>query len=179
MLLPTSMREKYRIRFENNTCEVEGRTFMSEHVILLSPSKVKIIMSEDTVKMEAEYSKMPRTLNHGNYLLISTNLESGVPGYETFEGTVREEGETLKGEGELGIRGSWSRHYAKVEIMDRNEGSVIRVFGNELILEGSAIDMINLLGGRFQTFFVKTSPSSLTEVTKEGEKVKIRVVPKG
>lgn len=57
VLLPTSMREKYRIKFENNTCEVDGRTFSSEHVVLSSPFKVKISMNEETVKMEAEYSR--------------------------------------------------------------------------------------------------------------------------
>lgn len=122
---------------------------------------------------------MPRISNYGNYLYISTSPDSNVPTYESFEGVVQESGkDLLKGEGELGIRASWNKHYVRLEIFDRNEGSMVRVFGSELELEGNAIDLVNLLGGRFQSFFVKTSPNSVTEVKKEGEKVVVKVSKK-
>ncbi len=175
MLVPMDMKEKSRVRFENNQCIVEGRSFSTEHVVLVKPSHVKIAMDEEGVKMEAEYEGVPRLSAYGNYIVVGVSSDRYIPLWEKLEGSVRGEGEEKgEGKGEIGIRGSMSRGYITVEIIGQDVKPV-KFYGKSVELEAESPDFVNVLGSRYQTFYVKTNKDSHTKVTKEGEKLKIVV----
>ncbi len=174
MLIPASMKEKVRIRYENNVCDMEGRTFNSEHVVLMYPDRVTIIMTDESVKMEAEYEKPPKVNHYGQYVIISPKGEH-LPLWDSLGGELKEEGDKITGEGEIGIRASMGRHYITIELADKNKGSIMRLYGNEVEVEAEKPDLVNVLGNQYQSFYLKTPKDSKTEVIKDSDKIKIKV----
>ena len=175
MLIPTSMKEKFRIRFENNMCDVDGRSFNSEHVVLVSPSYVRIRMGDEGVIMEAEYDSPPKANSYANHIIIGASGEKYLPVWESLRGKVKNEGEKVVGEGEIGIRASGNKHYITVEVMDQDKSSLLKIYGNEVELEGSTIDFVNILGVHYQSFYIKTAPNSFTEFERQNDKIRIKV----
>ena len=169
------MKERFRIRFENNVCNIDGRSFNSDHVVLVSPNKIRIVMDDNGIRMEAEYEKPPRTNNYGNHLMISTSNERYLPVWEQLEGEVKEENGVIKGLGEIGIRASMGKHYVTIEFMDKNKDSIVRAYSSEVELEGEGVDLANLLGVHYQTFYVKTAKNSKVEAYRENDKIKIKI----
>ena len=175
MLIPASMKERFRIKFENNVCNIDGRSFNSDHVILVSPTKIKIVMDDNGIRMEAEYDKPPRTNNYGNHLMITTSNERYLPVWEQLEGEVIEEGDVIKGSGEIGIRASMGKHYITIEFLDRNKDSVVRAYSSEVEIEGEGVELANLLGIHYQSFYVKTVKNSKMEARRDNDKLKIKI----
>ncbi|UXD21990.1 hypothetical protein IPA_00625 [Ignicoccus pacificus DSM 13166] len=175
MLIPASMKERFRIRFENNMCDVDGRSFNSEHVVLVSPSWTKIRMSDEGIYMEAEYESPPKTNSYGNHIIVGATGEKYLPVWDSLKGEAIAEEDKILGKGELGIRASANKHYITLEVLDKNKGSVLRLYGNEVELEGDAIDFVNVLGIHYQSFYVKTARNSKTEIIRENDKIKIKI----
>jgi hypothetical protein len=175
MLVPIDVKEKSRIRFENNQCIVEGRSFSTDHVVLVKPSFAKIDMNEEGVRMEAEYEGMPKFSTYGNYIVIGVSSDRYIPSWERLEGNVVKMDEKGgEARGEVGLRGSLSRGYVVLEVVG-SDAVPSKIYGKEVHVEAKNPDFINVLGSRFQTFYIKTKKDSKIIITKEKDKVKVLI----
>ncbi|NPA84379.1 MAG: hypothetical protein GXO07_00035 [Crenarchaeota archaeon] len=175
MLVPIDVKEKSRIRFENNQCIVEGRSFSTDHVVLVKPSSVKITMDEEGVRMEAEYEGMPKFSTYGNYIVIGVSSDRYIPSWEKLEGTVlRVDEKGGEARGEVGIRGSLSRGYAVLEVVG-SDAVPNKIYAKELKVHAKSPDFVNVLGSRFQTFYIKTKKDSKIDISKEEEKITVTI----
>jgi len=167
--------EKTRVRFENNQCLIEGRSYSTDHVILVEPKKLYIKLDEDGIKLDAEYEGTPRSGLYGSYVIIGVSSDKYIPSWDYLEGKVRVEGDKVIGEGELGIRGSLSNGYVVLEILGEDLKPV-RAYVKELEVEAERPDFVNALGSRFQSFYLKTPKNSMLEakITKDKAKIKVR-----
>jgi len=175
MLVPIDVKEKSRIKFENNQCIVDGRSFSTDHVVLVKPSSVKITMDEEGLRMEAEYEGAPKFSTYGNYIVIGVSSDRYIPSWERLGGHIAytdEKGGEARGE--VGIRGSLSRGYVVLEIIG-SDAKPAKFYSKELVVEASSPDFVNALGSRFQTFYIKTKKDSKVTVNKVDDKIIVKV----
>ncbi|ABU81348.1 hypothetical protein [Ignicoccus hospitalis] len=175
MLVPANVKEKTRIRFENNQCIVDGRSFSTEHVVLVSPSNAKLVLNEDGIKLEASYDQHPKFSTYGNYIVIGVSSDRYIPTWDTLEGkVVKVDEHGGSAEGELGIRASLSRGYVVVELIGSDKKPT-KFYVKEVNLEAEKPDFVNVLGSRFHTFYVKTRKDSKVDIKKEDDKLFISI----